>query len=78
MTAEHQRTLRTMLKQFIDSHNDERAEALGTVLGDYVLFSHAIVRLFDGDMDKARDYISKLGDGLTAEARYGEIDEWSL
>lgn len=77
MTAEHQRILLTMLRQFIESHNDERAEALGTVLGDYIVLSHAIARLFDGDLDKAGDYTCKLGDELVAkiEAIRGECGE---
>ena len=77
MTAEHKQTLRTMLNQFIDSHNDERAEALGALMLDNIVFSRAIVNLFDGDMEKASEYTNKLADEMTAEveARFGEPEE---
>ena len=72
MTAEHQKTLQKMLKQFVDSHNDERAEALGAVMCDNIIFSKAIVQLFNGDMDKAREYTEKLADEMAAE--YGVLE----
>lgn len=72
MTAEHKETLQKMLKQFVDSHNDERAEALGAVMCDNIVFSRAIVRLFNGDMDKAREYTEKLADEMAAE--YGVLE----
>lgn len=67
MTAEHMEILQKMLNQFVDSHNDERAEALGAVMCDNIVFSRAIVRLFNGDMDKAREYTEKLADEMAAE-----------
>ena len=72
MTAEHQKILQKMLKQFVDSHNDERAEALGALMCDNIIFSKAIVRLFNGDMDKAREYTEKLADEMAAE--YGVLE----
>ena len=80
MTVKHKETLQKMLKQFVKFHNDERAEALGAIMCDNIVFSRAIVRLFNGDTEKASEYTNKLADELTAEAeaRYREIDEWSL
>ena len=75
MTAEHQKILQKMLKQFVDSHNDERAEALGALMCDNIIFSKAIVRLFNGDMDKAREYTEKLADEMAAEYGVLEADE---
>ena len=75
MTAEHKKILQKMLKQFVDSHNDERAEALGAVMCDNIIFSKAIVRLFNGDMDKAREYTEKLADEMAAEYGVLEADE---
>ena len=72
MTAEHKATLQKMLKQFVDSHNDERAEALGALMCDSIVFSRAIVRLFNGDMDKAREYTEKLAEEMAAE--YGVLE----
>ena len=72
MTAEHKEILQRMLKQFVESHNDERAEALGAVMCDNILFSRAIVRLFNGDTDKAREYTEKLADEMAAE--YGVLE----
>lgn len=72
MTAEHKEILQKMLKQFVDSHNDERAEALGAVMCDNIIFSKAIVQLFNGDMDKAREYTEKLADEMAAE--YGVLE----
>lgn len=54
MTAQHKETLQKMLKQFVDSHNDERAEALGTVMFDNIIFSKAIGNMlqeFEGTFD---------------------------
>lgn len=75
MTAQHKEILQKMLKQFVDSHNDERAEALGAVMCDNIVFSRAIVRLFNGDMDKAREYTEKLADEMAAEYEVLEADE---
>lgn len=72
MTAQHKEILQKMLKQFVDSHNDERAEALGAAMCDNIIFSKAIVQLFNGDMDKAREYTEKLADEMAAE--YGVLE----
>ena len=77
MTAQHKEILLKLLKQFVESHNDERAEALGALMCDNIVFSRAIVRLFNGDTEKASEYTNKLADELTAEAeaRFGEPEE---
>lgn len=72
MTAQHKEILQKLLKQFVDSHNDERAEALGALMCDNIIFSKAIVQLFNGDMDKAREYTERLADEMAAE--YGVLE----